>query len=106
MKIIVVKSSQLIRSNFHKYWFVCLALLPSLCFGDIDPVTTTSNRFASILFGALGASLCAIIIGGTFIAAKVGKVTWDRFLFIAYCVAGFLGAPSIVSFIRSIVVRS
>ena len=83
---------------------VSLACLPALSFaGEMDPMTTAGNKFMLILFGSLGTALCCLIIGGTFVMAKTGKVSWDRFLFIGFCAAGFLGTPSIVAMIRNMV---
>lgn len=71
-----------------------------LSFAEIDPATRASARMSSIMFGQFGTSISAIIIGATFIMAKTGKITWDRFVFIGFCTAGFLGARSIVSIIN------
>ena len=76
--------------------------IPAICLAEEDPMTTAGNKFSSILFGTFGTTLCAILIGATFLMAKAGKVSWDRFLFIGFCSAGFLGAPSIVSIIKNI----
>lgn len=94
-----------ILNNFTRYCALLLSLLlPALSYaGDIDPMTSAGNKFMLILFGALGTAICCLIIGGTFVMAKTGKVSWDRFLFIGFCAAGFLGTPSIVAMIRNMV---
>jgi type IV secretory pathway VirB2 component (pilin) len=73
---------------------------PVSVFAESDPASKAAGEMQTILFGTLGTSLCAIIIGATFIMAKTGKITWDRFIFIGFCTAGFLGAPSIVTSIQ------
>lgn len=89
--------------RFCYYFLVVSLLMPSLCLADEDPMTKAGKTFSGILFGTLGTSLCTILIGATFLMAKAGKVSWDRFLFIGFCSAGFLGAPSIVYLIKSMV---
>jgi type IV secretory pathway VirB2 component (pilin) len=74
---------------------------PLLAFAENDPFTSAGNGIERILFGTLGTSLCGIIIGATFLMAKVGKISWDRFISVGICTAGFLGAPSIVYIIKS-----
>lgn len=69
--------------------------------GDNDPATKTGVHIANILFGQLGGAVCAIFIAATFIQAKTGKCSWDRFIFVAFCVAGYLGSLTIVNLIRS-----
>lgn len=71
----------------------------NFAFAYMDPATEASSRMADILFGAFGMSLSAILIGATFLMAYVGKITWDRFVFVGFCAAGFLGSKSIVSII-------
>jgi hypothetical protein len=83
--------------------FSLLFLLPCLAWADEDPMSKAGTAFYGILFGTLGTTLCAIIMGATFILAKVGKVSWDKFLYIGFCVAGFIGTPSIIALIRSAV---
>lgn len=72
---------------------------PAVVFADVDPATRTAGKMQNILFGTLGTSLCSILIGATFIMAKTGKITWDRFMYIGFCTAGFLGSKSIVNLI-------
>ena len=80
---------------------VLSSLLPTLSFAsDIDPASKAAMKMHSILFGVLGTSLVGIIIGATFLMAKTGKITWDRFVFIGCCAAGFLGSPLIVTMIK------
>tara|TARA_R110000868_G_scaffold207266_3_gene456239 strand:+ start:270 stop:584 length:315 start_codon:yes stop_codon:yes gene_type:complete len=81
-----------------------LSLPLSAVASDMNPATTAAKKMNNILFGTLGTSICAILIGATFIMAKTGKITWDRFLFVGFCTAGFLGANSIVSLIQGWVV--
>lgn len=76
-------------------------LTPTLVFADENPLVSSSSHMSELMFGALGMSLCSIIFGATFIMAKVGKVTWDRFIQIGLYTAGFLGSPSIVLLIKS-----
>lgn len=76
-------------------------LFPMVGWADRDPMTKAGSQISAILFGTLGSTLCAIIIGATFLLAKVGKVSWERFVQVGLCTAGFLGAPSIVSLIQS-----
>lgn len=93
--------------NKLRYYFILAFLfIPTVCLADQDPMTTGGKKFAGILFGTFGTTLCSIIIGATFIMAKVGKVSWDRFLFVGFCAAGFLGAPSIVYMIKSFIGNS
>ena len=88
--------------NQIKHFLIFIVfLLPGITFADGDPFTSAGTGISNILFGTLGMTLCAITIGATFIMAKFGKVSWDRFLTVAFCVAGFIGAPSIVSVIKS-----
>jgi hypothetical protein len=54
-----------------------------------------------ILFGSFGLSICTIAVGASFLAAKFGKISWDQFLFIGGCTAGFIGTPSLISLISS-----
>ncbi len=80
-------------------------LVPAPCFADVDPVTKGANQFVSILFGSLGTSLCILIIGSCFLMAKLGKITWDRFLYVGLLAVGFLGTPSIVALLSQMVGR-
>lgn len=80
--------------------YTSLLMMPISALADTDPFTNTGNHLKTILFGSFGTTLCAIIIGATFIMAKFGKIGWERFLFVAFCTAGFLGAPSIVLLIK------
>jgi len=83
------------------YLIVSLFLNPVITFAsDIDPASKAAMKMHSILFGMLGTSLVGIIIGATFLMAKTGKITWDRFVFIGCCAAGFLGSPLIVTMIK------
>ncbi len=76
-------------------------VIPLTAFAENDPFTNAGNGIERILFGTLGTSLCGIIIGATFLMAKVGKISWDRFISVGLCTAGFLGAPSLVYMIKS-----
>ena len=76
-------------------------LLPASVFAESDPFSRAGNGISGILFGSLGTSLCGIIIGVTFLMAKVGKVSWDRFIQVGLCTAGFLGAPSLVTLLKT-----
>ena len=82
--------------------FLIIFLLPVLALADSDPFTSAGNKFMNILFGTLGMSLCTISLGVTFIMAKFGKISWDKFLFVGFCIAGFIGAPSIIEIIRNV----
>jgi len=86
--------------QFNKLYFVLLSFFYSASALALDPATKAASKMQTIMFGTLGTSLCAILIGATFIMAKAGKISWDRFVFIGFCTAGFLGAPSIVSMIQ------
>lgn len=83
-------------------WLLVITALPIMAFAaNSDPFTGAGNGMKNILFGTLGTSLCAIIIGATFLMAKVGKISWDKFVQVGLCTAGFLGAPSIVTLVKS-----
>jgi type IV secretory pathway VirB2 component (pilin) len=82
-------------------YLIILIVSPAMAFADNDPFTAAGNGMKGILFGTLGTSLCGIIIGATFLMAKVGKISWDKFMQVGLCTAGFLGAPSIVTLIKS-----
>lgn len=86
------------RSN--KFYLLILSFAYSTSVFALDPASRAASKMQGIMFGTLGTSLCAILIGATFIMAKAGKISWDRFVFIGICTAGFLGAPSIVSMIE------
>jgi hypothetical protein len=88
------------KKQFSRMYFLILVLLICSSTFAMDPATRAATEMNTILFGALGTSISAIILGGTFILAKTGKITWDKFLFIGFCTAGFLGAPSIVTMIK------
>lgn len=90
------------KDNLGKL-IVCLCLTYPMTALALDPISKASNKIESTLFGGLGISICSIIIGATFLMAKVGKITWDKFLFTAICSAGFLGSRSIVNIIQSCV---
>lgn len=77
-----------------------LMIFSDLAMAYSDPATKSATKMKDILFGPLGTSLAAILIGATFILAYVGKTTWDRFIFVGFCSAGFLGSQSIVSLIQ------
>lgn len=81
-----------------KFLILLVLTKSSLAFA-MDPATKAAVKMHGIMFGTLGSSLAAILIGATFVMAKAGKITWDRFIFIGFCTAGFLGAPSIVEMI-------
>lgn len=88
------------------FWRFCTFMTSFLSYSSLamaatDPATQASTKMSDILFGTFGTSLSAILIGGTFILAYVGKITWDRFVFIGFCAAGFLGSKAIVSVIHS-----
>jgi type IV secretory pathway VirB2 component (pilin) len=89
----------------QKVLFFLLTILPCVAFAftEDDPISRVGNKMFLVLFGSLGVTLCAIIMGATFILAKVGKVSWDQFLYIGFCTAGFLGTPSIITVIKSAV---
>jgi type IV secretory pathway VirB3-like protein len=98
------KKTRSLFAKLHKLLFlVSITLFHCASFADEDPISKTGNKIYLILFGSLGVSVCAIIMGATFILAKVGKVSWDQFLYIGFCTAGFLGTPSIISIIKSAV---
>jgi len=81
------------------YLVLTLSIFSSCAFA-LDPETKAAQKVHSILFGSFGLSVCAIILGATFLLAKTGKITWDKFLFILLCTAGFFGSPAIVSTIQ------
>jgi type IV secretory pathway VirB2 component (pilin) len=85
---------------FQKLILIVVINTPYIAYADVDPFTSAGNGMTKILFGTLGTSLCSIIIAATFLMAKIGKVTWDKFISVAICTAGFLGAPSIVTLIK------
>jgi len=86
---------------WHIRIFIATCLfIPAYAFADQDPFTNAGNHMRSILFGSLGCSLCAIVVGATFYMANIGKVSWERFIGVVMCTAGFLGAPSIVMVIK------
>lgn len=91
-----MKAKKIVSSLF----FYLSVFLCSKVFA-LDPATNAANQMKGILFGGLGVSLSAIIIGATFIMANTGKISWDRFVFIGFCTAGFLGSPAIVGLIQS-----
>lgn len=82
------------------FFFFTIFTFSSSVFAGVDPETQAAQQIHSILFGSFGLCICAIILGATFFLAKAGKVTWDKFLFILFCTAGFLGSPGIVTTIR------
>lgn len=86
---------------------IIFLMVTALIFPEIalayDPMTTASLKIENIMFGKFGMSISAIIIGATFLLAKTGKITWDRFIFIGLCTAGFLGSQSIVNTVRGCV---
>ncbi|MCD6040280.1 MAG: hypothetical protein K0S27_1680 [Gammaproteobacteria bacterium] len=88
-----------------KHYLASLIILtstgPFSAMAENDPFTSAGNGIERILFGTLGTSLCGIIIGATFLMAKVGKISWERFISVGICTAGFLGAPSIVYMIKN-----
>jgi type IV secretory pathway VirB2 component (pilin) len=87
--------------NFFTFIAFLFLIFPFSAFAESDPFTRAGNGIEHILFGTLGTSLCGIIIGATFLMAKVGKISWERFISVGICTAGFLGAPSIVYMIKS-----
>jgi type IV secretory pathway VirB2 component (pilin) len=74
--------------------------LPTHVFAQTDPMTKTGLGIAGILFGTLGGVICSIYLGSTFIMAKSGKCSWDRFVFVAFCITGFLGTPTLINLAR------
>ncbi|MCE3237831.1 MAG: hypothetical protein K0R24_812 [Gammaproteobacteria bacterium] len=88
-------------SKFFYYLVFLWLISPLSALAENDPFTRAGNGIENILFGTLGTSLCGIIIGATFLMAKVGKISWERFISVGLCTAGFLGAPSIVYMIKS-----
>ncbi len=85
-----------IRKILTSLIFSGLMLLSNIALA-LDPMTKASNKIESTLFGGFGLSMCSIILGATFLMAKVGKISWDKFLFTGMCCAGFLGAPSLIN---------
>jgi len=93
--------------KIKKYLLFITMLYTSFAFAeDTDPATRAADKMQTIMFGSLGTSLATIMIGATFVMAKTGKITWDRFIFVGLCTAGFLGAPAIVNIIKSAVTGS
>lgn len=91
------------RLSEKKFLFLyAIYCLPAVSFAeDVDPLTRSGSKIMAILFGRLGFSICALVLGSTFILALIGKVSWDRFIVIGFLTAGFIGAPSIVQLIAS-----
>lgn len=87
----------------HFTLIACLLMLTlsDMALANIDPATKAASGMRDILFGSFGLSLSAIFVGVTFLLAKTGKITWDRFVGLGICVAGFLGAPGIVTLLKS-----
>jgi len=77
--------------------WVSLMIVYLPVYADDDPMTKSANWMGGILFGGFGLGLCSLILAGTFIMAKTGKVSWERFIGIGICVCGFFGSPVIVS---------
>jgi type IV secretory pathway VirB2 component (pilin) len=99
-----LKRSRLLCSKVYQQILLSVfCFLPYLAFADDDPMSRAGNKFYNILFGTLGTTLCCIIMGATFILAKVGKVSWDKFLYIGFCAAGFIGTPSIIALLKTAV---
>jgi type IV secretory pathway VirB2 component (pilin) len=98
-KFEMVKKAKLVLMKNIKLLALML-MYSNLAMAYSDPATKASNQMKNILFGSLGTSLAAMLIGATFIMAYVGKITWDRFIFVGFCSAGFLGSQSIVSLIQ------
>lgn len=86
--------------NINIYIAFILLILPILAHAESDPFTKAGTGMSNILFGAAGTSIVGIIIGVTFKLAQLGKVSWDKFLQVTYCAAGFFGAPSIAMLIK------
>ena len=90
------------KTNKKKFIYcaVILALLPALAMAEQDPFSKSASQMSTILFGPLGTTLCSIVLGATFVMAKVGKISWDKFLYIGFCTVGFLGSPKIVALFK------
>jgi type IV secretory pathway VirB2 component (pilin) len=86
--------------RFYRLFLGIYLFIPAYAFADLDPFTNAGNHMRIIMFGSLGCSLCAIVVGATFLMAKVGKVSWEKFITVGMCTAGFLGAPSLVALIK------
>lgn len=81
-----------------------LAMLPFTAFAiNDDPLSKMGTTIYSSMFQGVGISLCAVIIGVTFLLAKVGKVAWDQFMWVGLCAAGFIGTPSLIKLIQTTV---
>jgi type IV secretory pathway VirB2 component (pilin) len=87
-----------------KYAVIILFIYCTGALADQDPFTKSSNHLMGIMFGPLGTRICVLSLASAFILAAQGKVTWDRFVFIALCIAGFMGSPLIVSMIKGWVI--
>lgn len=98
MKQRIRKFKESINHHLNK-WLMCLLLCMPLAAYAQDPFSKSAGKISDILFGTFGTSIAAILLAATFVMAKVGKVSWDKFLFIGFCTAGFLGSKSIITMI-------
>lgn len=92
-----------INHKLNKWLVGLLLCMPLVAHADNDPFSKTAGRMSAILFGPFGTTIASILLAATFVMAKVGKVSWDKFLFIGFCTAGFLGSQSIIGIIKGLV---
>ncbi len=83
---------------------VSLFVLSTPAFAD-DPVTNASTWLSVLVFGALGVTMCSIVLAADFYMAKLGKISWDKFMHDALCICGFIGAPSLVALLAAVAIK-
>ncbi len=98
MKRRIRKFKDSINHQLNKWLVGLLVYFPLAAYAE-DPFSKSAGKISDILFGKFGTSIAAVLLAATFVMAKVGKVSWDKFLFIGFCTAGFLGSKSIITMI-------
>lgn len=100
MKIIYFsKFREMLKRKDAVFLTLATMIIPSVVFAD-DPFSKSATKMSGILFGTFGTAIASMLLAGSFFLAMVGKVTWNNFLYIGFCTAGFLSAPKIITLIQ------
>jgi type IV secretory pathway VirB2 component (pilin) len=80
---------------------IVVLLIPRAVFAQASPFQTGANSLVTFA-QTIGTPIAALVIIGLAIAAAVGKVSWGWVVGALVGIAAIFGAPTIVSWIRTL----